>query len=284
MAQLPWQAKFGAKLLLSRLPVRYRWWQRLGVFRHTKLAGPDYPWLVFTQHYGDAGLATREPGWVGLELGPGDWLSGAFLARAHGAARTYEVDVADMANRDIAHSQALADHATEHGRPLPPLPPDWDTAFAQVGGEYLTAGLESLRALPAASVDYIWSHSVLEHVWRDQFDDHLRECRRLLRPGGVCSHGVDLEDHLGGSLHSLRFSASFWESAWVRTSGFYTNRIRYREMLDRFEQAGFAWSISHLVRWEGLPLDARALRPEFTARADEDLLVRHFRVVLRPVA
>ena len=39
--------------------------------------------------------------------------------------------------------------------------------------EYLTSGVESLRALPAESVDFIWSRHVLEHVRKNEMDDRL---------------------------------------------------------------------------------------------------------------
>jgi len=39
---LPWWAKIGAKLALSRAPAAYAVWQRMGLFRH----GPYYLWDV----------------------------------------------------------------------------------------------------------------------------------------------------------------------------------------------------------------------------------------------
>ena len=65
------------------------------------------------------------------------------------------------------------------------------------------------------------------------------ELFRILKPNGVCSHRVDLRDCLDGGLNNLRFSEARWEDALFRKSGFYTNRIRFREMVEIFEQAGF---------------------------------------------
>lgn len=90
------------------------------------------------------------------------------------------------------------------------------------------------------SIDFIWSQAVLEHIRKSEFLDTMLELHRILRPNGVCSHVVDLKDHLGGALNNLRFSEKLWESNFMASSGFYTNRIRYSEMLDIFHQAGFS--------------------------------------------
>jgi hypothetical protein len=47
---------------------------------------------------------------------------------------------------------------------------------------------------------------------------------RALKPGGICVHRVDLKDHLGGGLSTLRFTDAIWESVLLRMSGFCTNR------------------------------------------------------------
>ena len=41
----------------------------------------------------------------------------------------------------------------------------------------------------------------------------------MIRPGGLCSHVVDLKDHLGGALNNLRFSQRVWESRTMAGSG-----------------------------------------------------------------
>ena len=128
----------------------------------------------------------------------------------------------------------------------------------------------------------IFSQAVLEHIRREQFLDTMRECRRILKRDGVCSHRVDLKDHLGGGLNNLRFSPEIWESKLFVRSGFYTNRIRYREMLKLFSSAGFDVEIIEENRWNVLPIDRSQLAPLFQDISDDELLVSGFSAVLKP--
>jgi hypothetical protein len=94
---------------------------------------------------------------------------------------------------------------------------------------------------------------------------------------------VDLQDCLGGALNNLRFSAPVWESAVMAESGFYTNRIRYSEMLALFKEAGFDTDVISMKRWDHLPTPRAKLSGRFKALSDEELCVRGFHVLLRPV-
>jgi SAM-dependent methyltransferase len=47
---------------------------------------------------------------------------------------------------------------------------------------------EALAAVPSASLDLVMSISVLEHLWEPL--TAVRECRRIVRPGGVCLFNV----------------------------------------------------------------------------------------------
>jgi hypothetical protein len=119
-------------------------------------------------------------------------------------------------------------------------------------------------------------------VRREEFDETLRELCRVLRPGGVASHEVDLRDHLGGALNNLRFTERRWESRAFFRSGFYTNRIRFREMLRRFDRAGFAVALSEVWRWNGVPTPREGMAPEFRSLPADDLCVKGFTAILRP--
>ena len=96
---------------------------------------------------------------------------------------------------------------------------------------YLTNGTAGLGDIPSGSLDLILSTAVLEHVGRADFPLLAREMLRLLRPGGTAYHEVDLMDHLGGAQNNLRFSEATWESPLMAKSGFYTNRLRCREIV-----------------------------------------------------
>ena len=69
-----------------------------------------------------------------------------------------------------------------------------------------------MKKIEDESIDYIFSHSVMEHVRKFEFDDLVDEMYRILRPRGVISHNINYKDHLDESLNNLRFSEEIWES------------------------------------------------------------------------
>ena len=103
----------------------------------------------------------------------------------------------------------------------------------------------------------------------------------MLKPSGIASHRVDLQDHLSGALDNLRFSDALWESDLFAGSGFYTNRIQYGEMLGLLEQAGFAVEDLGCRRWDRLPTPRARMARRFRELPDEELRVRGFDVLLR---
>jgi SAM-dependent methyltransferase len=281
---LPWYVKIVAKVLLSRLPLGYHFWKRLNLFVHGAMNKPDYAYDVFRQHFQRSDFARKSGKFVSLELGPGDSLLSAIVATAHGSSKCYLVDAGAFAAQEIAPYLEMADFLRLRNLPTPALDTASDLAGAlqSCNAVYLTQGLNSLRNIPSESVDFIWSQAVLEHIRRHEFLDVMRELRRVLRPGGICSHRVDLKDHLGGDLNNLRFSARLWESNWVAKSGFYTNRLRYSNMAKLFKQAGFDVEIVAVNSWNSTPTPRNLMSIEFQGLSEEDLLVKEFDVLLRP--
>ncbi len=281
-AQVPWWGKIGAKIVLSRLRVGYGFWQRVGLFRHDHMDSSLYALRIFDSHVGRAGLADL-PGRTVLELGPGDSVATAIVAYAYGA-RAILVDAGRFAKAGVDAYRALCEALI--GRGL--APPDLgdartlDDVVSACGAKYLTEGLASLRQIDSASVDLIFSQAVLEHVGRREFAATMSECRRILMPNGVCSHRVDLRDHLGGGLNNLRFSERVWESSFFAKSGFYTNRIQYSEMLHLFRGAGFDITVLGVNRWNELPISRSRLAPQFRSIAEDELRISGFDVLLRP--
>ena len=281
-SRLPWWLKIGAKLVLSRLPAAYGLWQRLGLFRHGYMDTARYAMDVFSSHVQRAGLTGRLAGKTVLELGPGDSVATALVAKALGA-RAILVDAGPFARPDVGAYRPLADALRAAGLDPPPLDDvtTLDELLAVCDASYLTHGLASLRGIADESVGLVFSQAVLEHVRKHEFLATQQALARILKPDGVCSHRVDLRDHLGGGLNNLRFSERLWESSFFAKSGFYTNRIGFDGMLKAFEQAGFEVQVTDVRRWDALPIDRRHLAGEFRHSADEVLTVSGFDVVLR---
>lgn len=187
-----------AKVALSRMRVDYGQWRQWGLFVHGAMDRPAYALGVMMSHL-------VRPGWndcagkVVLELGPGDSLATAVIARALGATRIYLVDAGDFATYEPGAYAALQRHLESAGL----HPPDLSSCATRAqmltvcGAEYLTDGLAGLRRVPQQSVDLVFSQAVLEHVRRAEFDDTQRALRRVQAPAGLASHQVDLKDRRG---------------------------------------------------------------------------------------
>jgi SAM-dependent methyltransferase len=279
---IPWWGKIGVKILLSRFPFGYAICQRIGLFRHCQMDSSEYALRIFNSHAEKTGMIKALSGKTVLELGPGDSISTAIIASAHGA-RALLVDTGAFVRSDIDPYLELVRVLTNQCLSPPDLSGCLATTdiLARCGARYMTEGLRSLARIESESVDLIFSQAVLEHVRKRDFRETMLECRRILRPNGICSHQVDLRDHLDGALNNLRFSEQVWESGFFAKSGFYTNRIRYSQMLDLFDAAGFKVEVTEFQRWDALPTPRNKLANEFRGLPVKELCVSVFDVVLR---
>lgn len=117
------------------------------------------------------------------------------------------------------------------------------------------------RALPVSenSYDFHVSNTVLEHIPPDVLAGILAEANRVLKPEGLLVHRIDPSDHFShdddsiAAVNFLRFS----DEEWHRLAGnrfMYQNRLRARDYISIFEQAG-----ARILRSERL-VDERSLQ------------------------
>ena len=256
----------------------------MGLFKHGQMANPKYAIQVFAEHFNRVNFKRKKGGFVALELGPGDSLFSAIIACSCGATRCYMVDNGDFALKKRKSYESLVKLLKDNCNSIDFVGGDTVPKLVEsCGGIYYTEGLQSLKGIPDGSIDFIWSHAVLEHIRYHEFEETLRELRRVLRPDGVCSHQVDLKDHLGGKVNNLRFGSRIWETDWMASSGFYTNRIRFKEMLAKFESAAFSVDVISTNLWPNVPISRRKLAKEFQTIDNEDLLISGFTVILKPI-
>lgn len=281
MSHAPWWLKIVAKLVLARLPVPASFWRELNLFRHGAMDDPGYALRVFRRHLARAG--SLAPGWTCLELGPGDSLLTAVIAKAHGADRVFLVDVGNFASADITGHLSVAATLAAEGVRVPEIRKGMtvDDVLALCNASYLTDGLESLRRIPRGEVDFAFSNAVLEHVRAHEFAATMHELKLAMKPSGVQSHAIDLRDHLAASLNNLRFSPRLWETGIVARSGFYTNRLRHGDIIKVLQDCGYRVDEVHRTTWPELPLPREKMHPRFRRYGDDDLLVSDFEIELR---
>ena len=282
--RIPWRLKIISKIVLSRLPVGFKFWQKLGLFKLGLMATPAYARKIFVQHIERGGLHNNLTDKVVLELGPGDSLATIVLAYAYGA-RAILVDVGEFAINDLGFYKGLVKKLKDEGLRVPDL--NNVTTLKEIvelcDGEYLTSGLASLMTVSDSSVDFVFSHAVLEHISKHEFDTTFSEIRRIIKDHGGTSHNVDLKDHLSGGLNNKRFSSNLWESSFFTNSGFYTNRLSCVEMLAVFRENRFECEEFDSKSWDSLPLPKHKMATEFQSYSEEELSVKEFNVLLKPV-
>ena len=187
----PWWVKIGLKIIFSRLPISHAFWTRAGLFVLGPMSNPRYAYTVFKQHFDAVEFGRKSGGFVSLEIGPGESVFSALIAKAHNASASYLVDVGRFANTDPNIYGPMLTYLREHSQDLgfdAKRGYEVDEVLALCNSKYLTDGIASLRQIPDASVDFIWSHTVLQHVRRSQFAEFLAETRRILRPDGDERH------------------------------------------------------------------------------------------------
>jgi SAM-dependent methyltransferase len=281
---VPWYIKIPLKCAIARLPFGDRFWQRLNVFRAGGMDDPANALTTLEFFLRLAGLPSLA-GRTILELGPGNSLLTALFAASLGSEGTWLVDVKRLAETDVSLFAKAIAVLEEKRMPVPNLDGCRSTPeiMKKLRATYETGGIESLSKIADASVDFIFSAAVLQHVRLDEFPELLRQTRRILKPEGVAAHTIDFRDHLQRALNNLRFSERVWESSFMANSGFYTNRIPWPQMKQMFEDCGFLVEVKHMEFWpHGLPTQHHKMAMPFKEMPIEDLLVSACQVVLRP--
>lgn len=162
-----------------------------------------------------------------LELGPGGSLGFGLLALEQGLDKYIAID--DGLHTFISNEQLLG-YKKLIGKGDATLTKYFSKTHQ--GWQYRPEKIQSavinqtsIYPLPDASVDIIYSCAVLEHV--HDLALCYSEMSRVLRPGGIMYHEVDLRDHIFSqqSLWFLTIPQKWFHALFSRT-GAYVNRLR----------------------------------------------------------
>jgi SAM-dependent methyltransferase len=124
--------------------------------------------------------------------------------------------------------------------------------------------------LGEASVDIVFSNSVLEHVPPGAIAAILVESERVLKPGGLSIHSANCGDHYAyfdqsiTAINYLRYGAAewkFWDNELL-----YQNRLRPVDFIEMAERAGLE-----------VPLRIHRARPELLVALERMPLAAEFR-------
>lgn len=240
-------------------------------------------------------------GKIALEIGSGWNGIGCLLLYLFGIARIYAYD--HQSHMRIALLQQLVRLAGEQaarisdamGLPVDRIQArleklqsctDIQELHERMGVVYCAPGDAGKTGLPAASVDYIFSYGVLEHIPQDSLREIFNENKRLLAPEGRAYHNIGLHDHfhnagLGNGVNFLRYPEWLW-GFFCYNAILYHNRLRLPHYLELIEKSGLqvVWRDKELLQLNldvlrGLKVDAA-----FAGLSDEDLAASHLYVDL----
>jgi SAM-dependent methyltransferase len=242
----------------------------------------DGQWQAYRDAIADAKLAVE--GADILEIGPGPILANGVRFIAEGAKSYTALDRFDLLRRDPevkqAYRELIALLPYEQQQRCPGLIAEQNGALFDQRIKSIVAKIEdALEKVGLGQLDFIVSFDVLEHV--DDLATTMRTIRRLLRPGGVMIHRVDVTVHNAPSgihrLAHLTFSESTWQL--ISSNRAVCNRIRPSEFLAVAERQGF--ETLHFQPTRTLtPESIAAIRPKlsdkFARCAFDDLAVLDF--------
>ena len=260
-----WRIKGLIQKVMSYMPARdqayYLLQRRLGTFRNFpgEFEGKVDDWRIMVGHLAAAGRPV--PGAHLFEIGTGWYPTFPFACYLAGAARVVTVDLNRHLKVDMTRgcAELIGKHlplvAAACQIPIDGVRERYDRLLATLDDRLdigaATGGVIDYRApadardtgLPAASLDCVFSNSVLEHVPAAAIAAMYRESKRILRPGGLMFHSVNCGDHYArfdrsiSQLHYLRYSDTAW---WLWQNEFlYQNRLRAIEFVKMATDAGF---------------------------------------------
>ena len=281
--KIPWRLKILLKIILARLPFNiHTFWRNLGMFRHGNMDSTSYVISNFFNLLNHAALNSQKcDGLSFLEVGAGDSIGSGVVASAFGM-KPYIIDVDAFATKDIEFYKNII---RELDNPILDISENdfisYEQMIKKLDITYLTNGTSSFEKINNNSINIIISQACLEHVRKKEFKFFMDENYRVCKKGALSIHSIDFKDHLDYSLNNLRFSEGFWESEFISSSGFYTNRLRYCDMKEVFLKSGFEIIKEDLSLWNELPLRKTKFNQDFIDYDESDLLVKEAVVVLR---
>jgi SAM-dependent methyltransferase len=155
----------------------------------------------------------------------------------------------------------------------------------RIGVEYIVEDFVRNR-IPPGAIDLIISYAVFEYLHTDLIHEYFEEFRRILRPGGVMSHWIDLSDEYAyfdskiTPYNFLRFSPQSWR--WINNPLIPLNRMRISDFRRVIGQAGFRIVDEKIRQGEEADLARVPLAEEFRVYPTDELLALDAWLVCMP--
>ncbi len=146
-------------------------------------------------------------------------------------------------------------------------------------------GLEALikdarnTGLEESSIDLICSNNTLEHIHKEVLEEILKEFRRVIKPGGVMSHFIDLSDHFAHFdkditvYNFLKYSEQKWKLIDNKIQP--QNRLRFREYKELYKKLNIPITEEKIIQGDEKELLKIKVHEEFKQYSTAELAITH---------
>ena len=216
-----------------------------------------YDMLIYQRYCRPLGKYWKGMPEVTLQVGPGGSLGCEVLLSMAGTKKAYTLDRFPLLRFNLDSFMQVIDKFSEvirlthqiSGIDKFPYKPDYETInerFYRIGNshiEHVYPRSFEESGLDSGIIDFLFSHATFEHVRAPL--KCIKEIRRLLKPGGLTAHCIDLRDHrnFDHPLRFLRESDESWEEIMKEYCKYdgsgYMNRWRASDFRKAFELEGF---------------------------------------------
>lgn len=159
---------------------------------------------------------------------------------------------------DLGCERGLMKRFCPSGKPMKWIGLDRDVSRAPLSSakydEVLECDFDERLPLPDVTADIVVCLHVLEHLPRPDFT--MRECRRILRPGGLLLVGTPIKPKWVALLREKYFRHEF--SKGSRKKGKHVNCFWPQRLCDLAHDLGFRTELlsgAYFMRWTGNPLE-----------------------------
>lgn len=156
-----------------------------------------------------------------------------------------------------------------------------------IGIEYIAPMDASKTNFADNTFDFISNTSTFEHIPEESILPIMKECRRILKDGGIMSCVIDLQDHYSyfdnniSVYNFLQFSDKEWKKYNHPIQ--FQNRLRANDYIDLFTRAGFD-IIKMVLEWpneiEKNQLNSINIDTKFSKYDTENLSVKVLKILL----
>ena len=212
-----------------------------------------------------------------LEVGTGDHINTPLVLWLAGAARITTVDLnpylrGDLVISELAYVREHLDETRSLFRKTPGgalnedrlahlgrLALKFPSLLDELSTRYIAPADAARVPLPDGCIDFHISYAVLQHIPPQTLRGILLEARRLLKPGGLGIHWIDMSDHFSHGDHSISpvNFLQFSDREWRKLAG---NRFMYQNRMRVDDYIMLLGEIGATVRCVDAHVNERALR------------------------